>query len=270
MKIFVNEIVLKYNGKKTAGAVQNCYKPEADVLLCNGAPVKADHVIKADDHLILIKRGEIPTKTDLEILMRSRNPRIFNSAIKGRTIGIAGVGGLGSVVAVALARSFVKKLILVDFDVVEPSNLNRQQYFTDQLGFPKVEALKANLLRINPYLEIECVNQHITAENTVAIFRDADIVAECFDCAEAKAMIVQQVLSNLTCKIVAASGVAGFSDLEALKYRKLSSRFYLIGDGESAAVPGQGLTAAKVGIAANMQAAKIIELLIEDYDDNKS
>ena len=57
--------------------------------------------------------------------------------------------------AVALARMGVGRLVLVDFDVVEPSNLNRQQYFVDQLGQSKAVALGENLKRINPYVKTE-------------------------------------------------------------------------------------------------------------------
>jgi sulfur carrier protein ThiS adenylyltransferase len=56
-------------------------------------------------------------------------------------IGIAGCGGLGSNCAVALSRVGIGRLILVDFDVVELSNLNRQYYFRDQIGLLKTEAL---------------------------------------------------------------------------------------------------------------------------------
>ncbi|MCK5834743.1 MAG: sulfur carrier protein ThiS adenylyltransferase ThiF [Lentisphaeria bacterium] len=270
MKIFVNEIALDYNGKKSVGEVRRCYKADADILLCNEGLVTGDYKIKENDRISLIKRGEVPSRKDMENLMQARNPHVFTAALKDKVVGIAGLGGLGSVVAIALARSFVKKLVLVDYDVVEPSNLNRQQYFTSQIGETKVSALSANIKQINPYIEVECVNRYLTASNSVEILNEVDIVAECFDSAPAKAMLVEQVLTGLNCKIVAASGVAGYKKLNQVTCKQISSRFFLVGDGDSEAKPGLGLTAAKVGIAANLQAAKIIELLIEDYNENKS
>ena len=270
MKIIVNEIKLDYNGKKSVGEVRRCYKESADIMLCNEAPVNASYRISENDRISLITRGEVPSRKDMESLMQARNPHVFTEALKGKVVGIAGLGGLGSVVAIALARSFVKKLVLVDYDVVEPSNLNRQQYFTSQIGESKVSALSENIKQINPYIAVECVNRYLTASNSVEIFHEVDIVAECFDSPHAKAMLVEQVLTGLDCKIVATSGVAGYKKLDQVKCKQISSRFFLVGDGDSEAKPGLGLTAAKVGIAANLQAAKIIELLIKDYNENKS
>jgi sulfur carrier protein ThiS adenylyltransferase len=270
MIIFVNEIKLDYNGAKNIGDVKQCYKKNADILICNGVLVSTNHQITENDRISLIARGEVPTRDEMENLMQVRNPHIFTENIKNKTIGIAGLGGLGSVVATALARSFVKKLILVDYDVVEPSNLNRQQYFTSQIGQKKVYALATNIQKINPYIELECVNRYLTASNSLEIFNEADIVAECVDSPEVKAMLTEKILTGLDCKIVATSGVAGYKKLDKIRCKQVSPRFFIVGDEESEVKPGLGLTAAKVGIIANLQAAKIIELLIEEEYENKS
>lgn len=265
MKIFVNENMISWTGDNCCGLVREFYKSDADIIMCNGAPVDAQYSISENDHIVLIKRGEVPSEFEMSALMRSRNPDYFQPALAGAVVGIAGIGGLGSAVAVALARSFVGKIIISDFDIVEPSNLNRQQYFIDQIGLSKVEALKFNLSRINPYMEIVVVNKRITDENVVEIFHDADIVAECFDTAASKAMLTENILVKMSCPLVAVSGVAGHADVEKVVCRRVSSRMWLIGDGLSVAEPGRGLTAAKVGVAANMQACKIIEILVENY-----
>ncbi len=269
MRIYVNEEKVLWQGEALCGSVRNHYKPDADIVICNGAPVPESFPVNENDHVVLIKRGEVPSQDEMAALMRARNPEYFQPALCGAVVAVAGAGGLGSAVAVALARSFVSKIIVADFDIVEPSNLNRQQYFTDQIGMPKVEALKANLARINPYMEVVAVNKRITDENVVEIFHDADIVAECFDTASAKAMLTENVLLRMSCPLVAVSGVAGHADVENIICRRVGSRMLLIGDGSSAAEPGRGLTAAKVGVAANMQACKIIELLVEKYCENK-
>lgn len=270
MKIRMNEKEVNWSGNSSVGAVRDSYKPDADVMLCDGAPVGANFPIKENCSVVLIKRGETPSKEEMAALMRSRNPDYFLPALSNSTIAIGGAGGLGSAVAISLARSFVGTLIIADFDVVEPSNLNRQHYFVDQIGMAKVDALKENLLRINPYLNVVVHNQRITAENVVEIFGDADIVAECFDTAAAKAMLTENVLAKMKCPFVAVSGVAGHADVENIVSRKIGSRMVLIGDGVSAAEPGRGLTAAKVGVAANLQACKIIEILVDKYRENNS
>lgn len=270
IKISVNEVNLEWSGEPTAAAVRNFYKPNADLILCDGAPVPEGYCLKDDSAVVLIKRGELPSKEEMGALMRARNPDYFLPALSEAVIAIGGAGGLGSAVAISLARSFVGTLIIADFDVVEPSNLNRQHYFTDQIGMTKVEALKVNLLRINPYLNIEVHNCKITPSNVVEIFGEADIVAECFDTAAAKAMLTENILSKTSCPLVAVSGVAGHSNVEKITCKKIGSRLTLIGDGVSAAEPGRGLTAAKVGVAANLQACKIIEILVDKYCENNS
>jgi sulfur carrier protein ThiS adenylyltransferase len=190
-------------------------------------------------------------------------------------VGIAGLGGLGSNVAVALARTNVGKLIIADFDKVEESNLNRQQYFVDQLGRGKVEAMTENLRRINPNVEIEGHQIKLTADNVLKIFGDADVIAECFDKAEEKQMLVETVLSKMPDVIVvSASGLAGYGNSNAIQTRQVSKRFILVGDllrrdvvitasGKSGIDSVKILTAARVGIAACHQANAIVEVLMD-------
>ncbi len=178
-------------------------------------------------------------------------------------VGIAGLGGLGSNVAVALARTSVGKLIIADFDKVEESNLNRQQYFVDQLGRAKVEAMTENLRRINPNVEIEGHQVRLTSDNVSKIFEDADVIAECFDKAEEKQMIVETVLSKMPDVIVvSASGLAGYGNSNAIQTKRVSKRFILVGDGKSGIDSVKILTAARVGIAACHQANAIVEVLM--------
>ncbi len=142
----------------TLGAVADLYKAGADVLILNGFPAPADTALSDGDELFLIRRGEVPTEEELEYLMAARHTPGVHARLKRAVVGIAGVGGLGSSVAVALARVGVGRLMIADFDVVEPSNLNRQQYFIDQIGSYKVEALASNLRRINPYVTVEALS----------------------------------------------------------------------------------------------------------------
>ena len=184
--------------------------------------------------------------------------------LKNAAVGIAGLGGLGSTVAVALARANIGRLIIADFDKVEQGNLNRQQYFIDQIGQNKVDAMTENLRRINPDVKIEPHRIRLNPDNIPEIFADADVIAECFDKAEEKQMIVQAVLSKMEkTVIVAVSGLAGYGNSNAIQTRRISDRLILVGD-ETTGIDTQPiLTAARVGIAACHQANAIIEVIIE-------
>ena len=169
------------------------------------------------------------------------------------------MGGLGSAVAVALARMGIGKLILADFDVVEPSNLNRQQYFIDQLGQTKAAALEANLKRINPYVSYESHCVKVSPKNIHELFGGVDVMVEAFDRADQKAMLMQHFK---TAPLVAASGLAGYGSGETIRVRKMGKQIYIVGDCETGAAPGCGLMAPRVGIAAHMQANTVLRILL--------
>jgi sulfur carrier protein ThiS adenylyltransferase len=184
--------------------------------------------------------------------------------ILGRAVvGIAGAGGLGSNVAVALARVGVGKLIIADHDRVYPSNLNRQQYFIDQIGQPKVEALLENLKRMNPFSEYEIHHTRITPRNIPQLFGEAQILVEAFDLATEKSMLINTWLSLFPDRpIVAASGLSGFGKNNKIRTRKLG-RLYLCGDEESEPTDRVSPMAPRVGIVANLQANLVLELLFK-------
>jgi sulfur carrier protein ThiS adenylyltransferase len=164
---------------------------------------------------------------------------------------------------VALARSGVGTLVLVDFDVVEPSNLNRQQFFVDQIGLPKVEALASNLARINPYVELVCRGMRISAADVPAVFAGCDVVAECFDNPAAKAELSFAMRKHLPAvPLVAVSGIAGHGPAGDIESRRVLGNQFLVGDRVSAAQPGRGLLAPRVTVAAGHQANIILRLLL--------
>jgi len=243
--------------------LKNQFKPNADVIIYNGFPVNADRPLKEGDDIVLIKKGEIPSTEELEFLMMARHTPGIHQKIRTSVVGIAGLGGLGSAIAIALARIGVGKLILVDFDVVEPSNLNRQQYFTHQIGMPKVEALQKNIAMINPYVKIETFLEKLDRNNMERIFKEAEVVVEAFDRAEEKAMLINAVSEKMPDKyIVAASGVAGYGDNNEIKTVGFSSKIFIVGDQKTAAQPGIGLMAPRVGIAAHHQANTVLRILL--------
>jgi sulfur carrier protein ThiS adenylyltransferase len=189
----------------------------------------------------------------------------MNKKLKQAVVGIAGLGGLGSTVAIALARTGVGQLIITDFDKVEKNNLSRQQYFTDQIGQAKVEAMRENLQRVNPDVEVKSYQQKLNADNVPEIFADADVIAECFDGAEEKQMIVETVLTKMNKPIVVTvSGLAGYGNSNVIRTRRVSQRLIMVGDGQSCIDSDKILTAGRVGIAANHQANVIVEVIVDE------
>lgn len=194
------------------------------------------------------------------------------SRIESFTIGIAGAGGLGSNCALNLVRSGFKHFVICDFDVVEPSNLNRQFYFQDQLGMVKVEALAANLHRINPDVEIVSLPVKITSGNAREIFAGCDVIVEAFDRAEAKRMLVEAFYSSGKF-LVAASGLAGWGNADSIMTLQVHDYFYMVGDLVSEVGTDKPPCAPRVNIAAAKQADLILSLALkkqagysEDYN----
>ena len=183
------------------------------------------------------------------------------------TVAVCGLGGLGANIAVALARAGIGKLVLIDFDRVDVTNLHRQQYKANQVGRYKTDALAENLLEIAPYAEIETVTERITEENFIDFLKDVDVVCEAFDRAESKAMLVNCVLEQLPeCYLVAASGMAGISTPNSIKTRKIMKRFYLCGDEVSDVEDSIGLVATRVMLCAAHQAHTVLRILAGEYE----
>lgn len=263
MQVKINERECIVQEGVSLGEVAAQLYPAADLMILNGFPANRDARLQEGDQLFLIRRGVIPAEDELEYLMAARHTPGVHAALKGAVVGIAGAGGLGSTVAVALARVGIGRLVLADFDVVEPSNLNRQQFFVDQIGLLKVYALTDILRRINPYLCYEPHAVKLEPANIPGIFADCQIVVEAFDQADMKGMLVDTVLEQLpSAVLVAASGLAGYGDSNRVVTRRVNDRLYLVGDGSSEARPGCGLMAPRVTIAAAHQANLALQLIM--------
>jgi sulfur carrier protein ThiS adenylyltransferase len=182
--------------------------------------------------------------------------------LKNYSVGIAGAGGLGSNCAVALARVGIGKLIIADFDVVSESNLNRQYFFRDQLGVKKVVALKENINRINPSVQIETHDMKLDEQNFVSLYKDCDVIVEAFDLAEMKKMLIETCITELPkTPLVVGIGMAGYGDSNAIRLRK-SENIYICGDEKTEISDHYPPLAPRVGIVANMQANTVLEILL--------
>ena len=210
----------------------------------------------------------IPTKEEWNKALEKRHGKELHTAFSSATVAICGLGGLGSNIAIALARAGVGRLILIDFDRVDITNLHRQQYKASQIGLYKTEALAENLKEIAPYISLELHTERITEENAKAILSDADILCEAFDSAEAKAMLTEIVLTEMRDKyLVAASGMAGLYDANRIKTRKVTSKFYLCGDEKSDVADGIGLVSSRVMICAAHQAHTVLRILANNFEE---
>ena len=209
----------------------------------------------------------IPSKKEWTDALIARHGAELHHRFSSATVAICGLGGLGSNIAIALARAGIGKLLLIDFDRVDITNLHRQQYKANQIGLYKTDALAENISEISPYTEVETVIQKVTEENFAVLLKDSDIVCEAFDNAESKAMLVNGILEQMPdCYLVAASGMAGMDTCNTIKTRKIMKRFYLCGDEVSDVDSTIGLVAPRVMLCAAHQAHTVLRILAGEYE----
>ena len=191
-----------------------------------------------------------------------RNVKGTSEKLKEAKVCILGLGGLGSNVAVLLARSGIGSLKLVDFDTVEASNLNRQQYRISHIGIKKTEAMKSIIREINPFVEVDILDIKVDRENIYSTVGDIEIVVEAIDRAETKAMLMEELLTNTSKIVVSASGMAGLGSANEIVTRKIKDNFYLIGDNYSDYEEYSGIMPTRVMICAAHQANMVLRLIL--------
>lgn len=221
----------------------------------NGPGTKTDGQTDVGERLM-------PSREEVRRALVLRHTEEVQKKFEQAKVAVCGLGGLGSNVAIALARCGIGRLHLIDFDRVDLANLNRQQYQMDQIGMPKPEALKEELLQINPYLNIRTDAVRLTEENIPELLKDEDYICEAFDVAEAKAMLTNCVLTHFPEKyLVGASGMAGLGDSDSIRTRRILPHYYLCGDGVSGVETCKTLVAPRVMLCAAHQANQILELI---------
>lgn len=204
------------------------------------------------------------TEKEIQEALCERHTTAIQEKLNRGRIAIAGLGGLGSNIAFFLARIGTGHLHLIDFDRVDLTNLNRQQYLMRHVGMFKTDALKEQLLEINPYLDIRTDCVRVSSENVTTLFQGDSILCEAFDIPENKAMLVNGILENYRDLIViSASGMAGYGNSNRILSRKITNRFYLCGDGTSDSSKGLGLMAPRVALCAAHQANLATSLMID-------
>lgn len=204
------------------------------------------------------------SKEEMDLALEKRHTKELREKLRCARVAVCGLGGLGSHIAVSLARCGIGGLHLIDFDCVDLTNLNRQQYFLSQVGMPKPEALKKVLLAINPYLSVTTDHVRLTEENIPKLLLNEAYICEAFDVPEEKAMLTNCVLEHFPEKyLVGASGMAGYGRNNQIHTRKILPHYYLCGDEISDAESYGGLMAPRVMLCAAHQANQILEIIIK-------
>lgn len=203
------------------------------------------------------------TQEELHAALVERHGADIQQKLDRASVGIAGLGGLGSNIAVHLARLGVGRLVLVDFDTVDVTNLNRQHYTMKDIGVPKTLALLEQLEEINPYLQYEPYTERVIPANVARMFAGCDVVCEAFDRADQKAMLIETLLERLPdTVVVSGSGMAGYGSANAIRTERRFGRLYVCGDGTSDIADGVGLMAPRVAVCAAQQATMVLRLLL--------
>ena len=204
------------------------------------------------------------SREQLDQAFDARFPEEMRTKLRNARVAVAGLGGLGSNIAVMLARSGIGELMLVDFDTVDVTNLNRQTYLIPQLGKPKAEALPEILYQINPYLTYRSVCIKITPDNVKELFSEYPIVCEAFDKPDQKAMLVRELLMQCPKTIVVSgNGMAGYADANEIRTCQVMKRLYVCGDQSTDVGNGIGLIAPRVAVCAAHEANKVLQLIMQ-------
>ena len=204
------------------------------------------------------------SKDELDKAFDARFPKEMQVKLHNAKVAIAGLGGLGSNIAVMLARSGVGQLLLVDYDVVDVTNLNRQMYYIQHIGKPKAQALPEILYQINPYSNYQSCSVKVTERNVHELFSQYPIVCEAFDAPDQKAMLVRKVLTQCpNTTVVSGNGMAGYGDINEIQTSRKMRHLYVCGDQHTDVGEGIGLMAPRVAACAAHEANKVIQLIME-------
>ena len=210
---------------------------------------------------------DIPSREEMTKALEERHGVEVQRRFSEASVAICGLGGLGSNIAIMLARAGIGRFHLIDYDKVDLSNLNRQQYAVSQLGMYKTQALADTLKAIAPYCEVVTDTVRVTEDNIEELLRGEQIICEAFDQAEAKAMLVNGVIEHFPEKyLLSGSGMSGFGSANEIKTRKLTKHVYLCGDGVSDIADGIGLVSSRVMVCAAHEAHMVLRILLEEYE----
>ena len=207
----------------------------------------------------------LPGKEEIDGALRKRHSADVHDVIKKAKIGIAGLGGLGSNIAAMLVRAGITDIVIADLDIVDISNINRQNYYLHQIGSAKTDATEELLRKINPYITVEKHKVRLDRDNIPMIFNGCDVVCEAFDVPSEKAMLINTLFEKCPdVKVVAGSGMAGFGRSDEITTKKLFGGHCICGDGIDMEGVKGGLMAPRVNICAGHMANAVISILMDE------
>lgn len=264
MHLFVNGKYVEC-GDRTALSLRDSFAPGCEIIFINRNKVSGDVVLEENDRITF---ANVPSEnSSIANLITERCPGSLRECVNGITVGIAGCGGLGSNIAIQLARTGVTKMIIADYDSVELSNLNRQQFSLEHLGMLKTDALEAVIARINPDVIIRKHPIRVTRSNIRELFVDCDVVCEAMDDPVEKAKFLNGFLEIFPEKdIVCGIGMGGFGNMAAMTQRRLSEHITVCGDGCTGSE--NGLTAPRVSVCASLMADAVFQYILERRKNN--
>lgn len=207
----------------------------------------------------------IPKKDELIKAFEERHGKELQQKFSEAVVAVCGLGGLGSNIAISLTRAGIGKLILIDFDKVDITNIHRQQYKISQIGRYKTDALSENIKEISPYIELDTHTVSVDENNAASLLCEASIICEAFDKAECKAMLANTVLEKMPDKfLVSGSGMAGIGCANSIQTRKVTNHFYICGDEVSDISDSMGLFSTRVMLCAAHQAHTVLRILANE------
>lgn len=237
----------------------------ANHLIVNGHSQPWHTDIHSGDEVLMIDNRAPLSPPIRRALYNARYGKDIMDKLQNASVAICGLGGLGSVIAIALARVGVGHLLLIDYDTVDATNLARQQYYLSDIGRYKTDALKAHIEQMGTLTTIDTSTTKLNEENIVPLLANYSIICEALDAPEMKAMLVNTALTHLPdAVVVSGSGMAGYASGNLIQCKQLLSRLYIVGDGTSEGEDGIGLMAPRVGLCAHAQATQIMRLILNE------
>lgn len=267
MRIFVDGKEIDFSGT----SVGDLPRPDGALYaLVNGRHVDDGRPLKDEDNIVFVRKNS-PLERVIEDSLCQRYSEDIHSRISAAKIGIAGLGGIGSHLAMALVRSGVKNLVIADFDRVDATNLSRQNYSVNDIGFPKSDATGRILSSVSPGVRVESHDVLLNESNIPGIFKDCDIICEAMDGPESKAVFASCISESFPDKwLVCCSGMAGFGPTEEMTVKHPFRHMLVVGDGLSDNSE-HGLVASRVMTCAGMMAHAVVRLILDpgSFEDNK-
>ena len=250
---------------KNYEALKNKNNICADMLIINGHSKPWNTFITNQDNVIMLDSKSAPTSSTWRAIYDARYGKEIMDKLQSGKVAICGLGGLGSLIAIELGRLGVGSLLLIDYDVVEPTNLARQQYNLSHIGLKKTDAIAKQLNEIAPLTNVLTRNIRLSRENISELLDGYPIICEAVDKPETKALLTEVILSECpNTTIIGASGMAGHGPGNTINAKQLLPRLFMVGDGESEGEEGIGLMAPRVGLCASAQATLVMRLLLND------